>query len=76
MAYGAGVGGLDTAGGVCHARGMEHGPAFDTLRFTRALVDAGVDRRHADAHASAAIGAAGRTTASRAQRRFRANRPD
>lgn len=46
---------------------MEHAPAFDTLRFTRTLVDAGVVRRHAEAHAkaaSAAIGAAAMKTVS------------
>ena len=46
---------------------MEHAPAFDTLRFARTLVDAGVERRHAEAHAqaaSAAIGAAAMKTAS------------
>ena len=46
---------------------MENAPAFDTLRFTRTLVDAGVERRHAEAHAkaaSAAIGAAAMKTAS------------
>ncbi len=46
---------------------MEHAPAFDTLRFTRTLVDAGVERRHAEAHAKAAlavIGVAAMKTAS------------
>lgn len=46
---------------------MEHAPAFDTLRFARTLVDAGVERRHAEAHAkaaSAAIGAAAMKTVS------------
>lgn len=46
---------------------MEHAPAFDTLRFTRTLVDAGVERRHAEAHAdaaSAAISVAAMKTAS------------
>lgn len=46
---------------------MEHAPAFDTLRFARTLVDAGVERRHAEAHAkaaSAAVGAAAMKTAS------------
>lgn len=28
-------------------------PAFDTLRFTRALVDTGVECRHAETHATA-----------------------
>ena len=46
---------------------MEHAPTIDTLRFTRTLVDAGVERRHAEAHAkaaSAAVGAAAMRTAS------------
>ena len=46
---------------------MEHAPAFDTLRFARTLVDAGVERRHPEAHAkiaSAAIGAAAMKTGS------------
>ena len=46
---------------------MEHAPAIDTLRFARTLVDAGVERRHAEAHAkaaSAAIGAAAMKTVS------------
>ena len=46
---------------------MEHAPAIDTLRFARTLVDAGVERRHAEARAKAAlaaIGAAAMKTAS------------
>ena len=46
---------------------MAHAPAIDTLRFTRMFVDAGVERRHAEAHAMAAseaIGAAAMKTAS------------
>ena len=64
---GRACGGLDMARGGRHARGMEHAPAIDTLRFARTLVDAGVERRHAKAHAkaaSAAIGAATMKTAS------------